>query len=86
MLVVIVGAALVALAQRIGRRAGMRRTIPWRPIFQLLEHRTRCLDQDRTQVERELGEMLGIPLWAWRELGSPGRPAARRAGGTPNAR
>lgn len=74
-----VGAAIVRVARRLGHRAGMQQTIPWRPIFQLLEHRVRCLDHDHARVQRELGPSLGIPDWAWTELSALRRPLLRRA-------
>ena len=75
---IVVASAVVAAAYRLGRRAGMRQTIPWRPIFQLVEHRTRCLQHERARVERELGPLLGIPPWAWQELFALRRPLVRR--------
>jgi hypothetical protein len=71
--------AVIVAAYRLGRRAGTRQTIPWRPIFQLVEHRTRCLHHDRARIERELGPVLGIPVWAWKELFALRRPLARRS-------
>jgi len=70
---------VIMAAYRLGRRAGKRQTIPWRPIFQLVEHRTRCLHHDRDRVVRELGPPLGIPAWAWKELFALRRPLARRS-------
>jgi hypothetical protein len=69
-------AALAAYAA--GRRATRRMTVPWRPIFQLVDHRTRCLGQDRGRVQAELGELLRIPSWAWSELFAMRRPLDRR--------
>jgi hypothetical protein len=76
---IVLAFAVIVAAYRLGRRAGKRQTIPWRPIFQLVEHRTRCLHHDRLRVERELGAALGIPSWAWKELFALRRPLARRA-------
>jgi hypothetical protein len=76
---VIAGVAAVLVANRLGRRAGMRETVPWRPIFQLVEHRKRCLAHDRVRVQRDLGPVLGIPEWAWAELAALRRPLLRRA-------
>jgi len=75
---IVLALAVIVAAYRLGRRAGKRQTIPWRPIFQLVEHRTRCLHHDRSRVERELGPALGIPPWAWKELFALRRPLARR--------
>jgi hypothetical protein len=75
---IVVGSAVVLVARHLGRRAGMRQTIPWRPIFQLVEHRTRCLGQDPARVQSELGPQLGVPPWAWGELFALRRPLARR--------
>ncbi len=80
MLVIVVGSGIVVAAYHMGRRAGMRQTIPWRPIFQLVEHRTRCLGQDPTRVQGDLGPLLGVPAWAWSELFALRRPLARRSG------
>jgi hypothetical protein len=77
-LVVAVCIMVVVTAYGLGRRAGKRQTIPWRPIFQLVEHRTRCLRHERARVERELGPLLGIPPWAWQELFALRRPLRRR--------
>jgi hypothetical protein len=77
--IVVAGGVTVLVASRLGRRAGMRETVPWRPIFQLVEHRARCLAHDRLRVERDLGPILGIPEWAWTELATLRRPLLRRA-------
>jgi hypothetical protein len=61
-----------------GRRAASRMTVPWRPIFQLVDHRTRCLGHDRTRVQRELGALLPVPPWAWEELLAMRRPLGGR--------
>jgi hypothetical protein len=76
---VLVGAGAVGVAHRLGQRAGMHQTIPWRPIFQLVEHRSCCLAHDRTRIRRDLGPPLGIPDWAWGELSTLRRPLLRRA-------
>ncbi len=79
MVIVVGGAVVVLVAHRLGRRAGMQQTIPWRPIFQLVEHRARCLAHERLRVQRDLGPVLGIPDWAWAELATLRRPLLRRA-------
>jgi hypothetical protein len=83
----LVPVVVIAIARRCGRRAAARETLPWRPIFQLVEHRTRCLGHDPARVERDLGPILGIPAWAWRELFALRRPLDRRrpSGSTPEA-
>jgi len=77
--IVVVGAVAVLVADRLGQRAGTQQTVPWRPIFQLVEHRARCLAHDRLRVQRDLGPILGIPDWAWTELATLRRPLLRRA-------
>jgi hypothetical protein len=77
--IVVSGAVTVLVASRLGRRAGMRETVPWRPIFQLVEHRARCLAHDRLRIQQDLGPILGIPEWAWIELATLRRPLLRRA-------
>jgi hypothetical protein len=76
--VVVAAPALIALAHAAGRHAGKQMTLPWRPIFQLVDHRVHCLGHDRRRVELELGDLLGIPAWAWPELLSLRRPLDRR--------
>ena len=66
--------AVASLAYRAGRRAGGRKTMPWRPIFQLVDHRTRCLGQDGASVQAELGVPFALPPAAWRELLAVQRP------------
>ena len=61
-----------------GRAAARTKTISWRPIFQLVDHRARCLGHERPRLARELGERLGIPPWAWDELLAIRRPLERR--------
>jgi hypothetical protein len=73
-------AGTVAAAHAAGRRAGKRLTVPWRPIFQLVDHRTRCLGQQRARVQQDLGSRLPIPPWAWEELFAMRRPLDRRSG------
>lgn len=82
MLVVLFAPVVVLGAYLVGRYAGRGRTIPWRPIFQLVDHRTRCLGQDRGRVERELGPLLGVPPWAWDELFAMRKILDRRAVGS----
>jgi hypothetical protein len=78
-LVVLVAVLSIVLSYDVGRRAGARMTIPWRPIFQLVDHRTRCLGCARARVESELGPLLRIPPWAWGELFAMRRPLERRS-------
>jgi len=61
-------------AYRAGRRTGGRKTMPWRPIFQLVDHRTHCLGHEPAQVQRDLGALLPLPPVAWRELLAMRRP------------
>jgi len=68
----------VLLGYVAGRHAAKKKTVPWRPIFQLVDHRTRCLGHDQARVERELGDLLQIPAWAWGELFAMRRPLDRR--------
>jgi hypothetical protein len=77
--IVLVGTVAVVVAYQLGRHTGMHQTIPWRPIFQLIEHRSRCLAHDHSRVQRDLGPPLGIPEWAWSELSVLRRPLLRRA-------
>jgi hypothetical protein len=74
-------------AYRAGRRAGGRKTMPWRPIFQLVDHRTHCLGHDAAQVEADLGALFPLPPVAWEQLLAMRRPATppplrSAAGGT----
>jgi hypothetical protein len=64
----------VALAYALGRHVGQHMTIPWRPIFQLVDHRQRCLGHDRGRVQREIGALVPVPAWAWDELLAMRRP------------
>lgn len=61
-----------------GRLAGRRKTVPWRPIFQLVDHRTHCLGHEAARVQQDLGMLLAIPPWAWAELFAMRRPLDRR--------
>ncbi len=49
--------------------------MPWRPIFQLVDHRTHCLGQDTRRVQTELGTLFALPPVAWRELFAMRRPS-----------
>jgi hypothetical protein len=62
-------------AHRAGRRTGGRKTMPWRPIFQLVDHRIHCLGHEPARVQAELGALLALPPVAWRELLAMRRPA-----------
>jgi len=48
--------------------------MPWRPIFQLVDHRTHCLRHEPARVQAELGSLLALPPVAWRELLAMRRP------------
>jgi hypothetical protein len=61
-------------AYRAGRRTGGRKTMPWRPIFQLVDHRTHCLGHEATRVQHDLGALLALPPVAWGELLAMRRP------------
>jgi len=74
---VLTAVALVG-AYRLGRRAGTRTTIPWRALFQLVEHRVGCCGQSPAVIERELGPRLRVPRGAWRVLLTPRTPLDRR--------
>jgi len=53
-------------------------TVPWRPIFQLVDHRVRCLGQDRVRVQEDVEKWLPIPPWAWQEIFAMRTPLDRR--------
>jgi hypothetical protein len=92
---IIVGVAVAASpwvalrAYRAGRRTGGRKTMPWRPIFQLVDHRMHCLGHEPARVQAELGARLELPPVAWSELlatrrrlqALPTRPSLRVASG-----
>ena len=67
-IIVSVTPLLCATAYVIGRHASQGVTIPWRPIFQLVDHRQRCLGQGRERIRAELGGLLPVAPWAWDEL------------------
>lgn len=50
--------------------------MPWRPIFQLVDHRTRCLGHDVAKVRAELGRIVPLSPVAWGELSAMRRPVA----------
>jgi hypothetical protein len=78
--IMLVAAPVAALAGYVaGRAAAQTKTSSWRPIFQLVDHRARCLGHDRPRLTDELGERLAIPPWAWDELLAMRRPLDRRA-------
>ncbi len=60
-----------------GRYRGQTRTIPLRPIFQLVDHRRHCLGQDGQRIRAELAEALPLAPWAWEEILSMQRPLVR---------
>ena len=49
--------------------------MPWRPIFQLVDHRTHCLGHDPIRVQAELGSLFALPAVAWGELLAMRRPS-----------
>jgi hypothetical protein len=68
-IIAIIAAVLVVVASYLaGRVAGKRETIPWRPIFQLVDHYTRCRGEDPAAVRARITAELQIPSWAWQEL------------------
>jgi hypothetical protein len=67
---------VAARAYRAGRRAGGRKTMPWRPIFQLVDHRAHCLGHDAARVKAELGAHFPLPPVAWGQLLAMRRPPA----------
>jgi hypothetical protein len=77
-IVSLVPPAVVLAAYAAGRRAGKRTTVPWRPIFQLVDHRVRCLGHDRGRVQKEIEVWLHIPAWAWQEILGMRTPLDRR--------
>jgi hypothetical protein len=77
-IIVLAAIALPVVAKRAyeaGRRAGSRKTMPWRPIFQLADHRAHCLGHDAAQVKAELGALFPLPPVAWGQLLAMRRPA-----------
>ncbi len=48
--------------------------MPWRPIFQLVDHRTRCLGHDAGRVRAELGSVIPLTPAAWNEILGMRRP------------
>jgi hypothetical protein len=57
-----------------GRRTSGRKTMPWRPIFQLVDHRVHCLGHEPAKVRAELGALLPLTPVAWGELLAMRRP------------
>jgi hypothetical protein len=77
--IVLAAIALPLVAKRAyeaGRRAGGRKTMPWRPIFQLVDHRSHCLGHDPERVKTELGALFPLPPVAWERLLGMRRPSA----------
>lgn len=62
--------------------------MPWRPIFQLVDHRIHCLGHDAARVRADLGAVLPLTPAAWTEVAALRRPVpvwripARAAAGT----
>lgn len=50
--------------------------MPWRPIFQLVEHRIHCLGHDPKGVRNDLAGALPLSPAAWAELTAIRRPVA----------
>jgi hypothetical protein len=48
--------------------------MPWRPIFQLVDHRTHCLRHEPARVQAELGTLFSLSSLAWGELLAMRRP------------
>lgn len=48
--------------------------MPWRPIFQLVDHRAHCLGHDVSRVRAELGNIVPLSPAAWGELTAMRRP------------
>jgi hypothetical protein len=48
--------------------------MPWRPIFQLVDHRTHCLGHEPARVQAELGAQFSLSSLAWGELLAMRRP------------
>ncbi len=48
--------------------------MPWRPIFQLVDHRIHCLGHDSVRVRDDLGAVLPLSPVAWTELSAMRRP------------
>ena len=71
---------LCAAGYAVGRYRGQTRTIPLRPIFQLVDHRRHCLGQDRQRIRAELTGALPLAPWAWEEILTMQRPIARPRG------
>jgi hypothetical protein len=76
LLAAIAAPVVATRAYEAGRRAGGRKTMPWRPIFQLVDHRAHCLGHDATRVKDELGVLFPLPPVAWGQLLAMRRPAA----------
>ncbi len=53
--------------------------MPWRPIFQLVDHRTHCLGHDVARVRADLGSIVPLSPVAWGELSALRRPVAAAA-------
>src|SRR4051794_14582035 len=88
LLIAIAAAAVIVLVSYVaGRSAGRRETVPWRPIFQLVDHYGRCLGENHETVRRRLSAALDVPPWAWDELLRRRAPlAAPRRGAEPEPR
>jgi len=79
--IAIAAAVVVVLVSYVaGHSAGKRETVPWRPIFQLVDHYRKCLGEDPAAVQARLTGALDVPPWAWDELlrRRPAVPLARR--------
>ncbi len=91
MLILLLGAAL-ALSFLAGRHRVSSKTVPWRIIFQLIEHRRGCLGEPPSEVVAGLAGKLGISketwarcVWAWEGQGaSAARLLHAQRDGSPN--
>jgi hypothetical protein len=50
--------------------------MPWRPIFQLVDHRLRCLGHDPNRVRENLAGAVPLSPAGWAELVTRRRPVA----------
>jgi hypothetical protein len=85
LVILLAGTVAIGAAYAAGRRAARKETLPWRQIFQLVDHRARCLAHPPPRIERELGGVLPIPPVAWPILLAPRRPLDRRGTGAGRA-
>lgn len=48
--------------------------MPWRPIFQLVDHRMHCLGHDAARVRADLEAVFPLSPTAWTEVAALRRP------------